>query len=156
MANLLLSVMGAFAQFKRELIRERQREGIELAKRAGGVHGATVGADVGTDRRPLQTLGSWEGKSALAREFEVDRRTIYRYEARGAQPKVQAVRVRGGKVLTVDNLSFNIEAVDRTAIYAHFCESGASSCARQVYPISQSSDRIRSTRPRSAHLYERV
>ena len=27
MANLRLSVMGAFAQFERELIRERQREG---------------------------------------------------------------------------------------------------------------------------------
>ena len=39
MANLLLSVMGAFAQFERELIRERQREGIELAKRAGVYRG---------------------------------------------------------------------------------------------------------------------
>jgi DNA invertase Pin-like site-specific DNA recombinase len=27
MSNLLLSIMGAFAQFERELIRERQREG---------------------------------------------------------------------------------------------------------------------------------
>jgi hypothetical protein len=35
MSNLLLSVMGAFAQFERELLRERQREGIALAKRAG-------------------------------------------------------------------------------------------------------------------------
>jgi hypothetical protein len=35
MANLLLNVMGAFAQFERELIRERQREGIEIAKRTG-------------------------------------------------------------------------------------------------------------------------
>jgi DNA invertase Pin-like site-specific DNA recombinase len=32
MANLMLSVMGAFAEFERALIRERQREGIELAK----------------------------------------------------------------------------------------------------------------------------
>ena len=31
MSNLLLSVMGAFAQFERELIRERQREGIAIA-----------------------------------------------------------------------------------------------------------------------------
>ena len=35
MATLLLGVMGASVQFERELIRERQREGIELAKRAG-------------------------------------------------------------------------------------------------------------------------
>ena len=32
MSHLLLSVMGAFAQFERDLIRERQREGIALAK----------------------------------------------------------------------------------------------------------------------------
>lgn len=34
MANLMLSVMGAFAEFERALIRERQREGIALAKLA--------------------------------------------------------------------------------------------------------------------------
>jgi DNA invertase Pin-like site-specific DNA recombinase len=32
MANLMLSVMGAFAEFERALIRERQREGVALAK----------------------------------------------------------------------------------------------------------------------------
>ncbi len=35
MATLLLSVMGAFAEFERALIRERQREGIALAKQRG-------------------------------------------------------------------------------------------------------------------------
>ncbi len=39
MANLLLSVMGAFAEFERELIRERQREGIALAKLRGAYRG---------------------------------------------------------------------------------------------------------------------
>ena len=39
MANLLLNVMGAFAQFERELIRERQREGIAIAKKAGAYKG---------------------------------------------------------------------------------------------------------------------
>jgi DNA invertase Pin-like site-specific DNA recombinase len=37
MSNLLLSVMGAFAQFERELIRERQREGIAIARRTGSI-----------------------------------------------------------------------------------------------------------------------
>jgi len=32
MANLMLSVMGAFAEVERSLLRERQREGIALAK----------------------------------------------------------------------------------------------------------------------------
>lgn len=35
MANMMLSVMGAFAEFERSLIRERQREGIALAKQRG-------------------------------------------------------------------------------------------------------------------------
>jgi DNA invertase Pin-like site-specific DNA recombinase len=34
-ANLMLSVLGAVAQFERDLIRERQREGIALAKQRG-------------------------------------------------------------------------------------------------------------------------
>jgi DNA invertase Pin-like site-specific DNA recombinase len=38
MANLLLSVMGAFAEFERALIRERQREGIALAPSFSKVH----------------------------------------------------------------------------------------------------------------------
>jgi len=39
MANLLLSVMGAFAEFERSLIGERQREGIALAKARGAYRG---------------------------------------------------------------------------------------------------------------------
>ncbi len=39
MANLMLSVMGAFAEFERALIRERQCEGIALAKQRGVYRG---------------------------------------------------------------------------------------------------------------------
>ncbi len=39
MAKLMLSVMGAFAEFERALIRERQREGIALAKQRGAYRG---------------------------------------------------------------------------------------------------------------------
>jgi DNA invertase Pin-like site-specific DNA recombinase len=39
MANLMLSVMGAFAEFERALIHERQREGIALAKKRGAYKG---------------------------------------------------------------------------------------------------------------------
>ena len=35
LSQLLLSVMGAFSEFERSLIKERQREGIALAKKAG-------------------------------------------------------------------------------------------------------------------------
>jgi DNA invertase Pin-like site-specific DNA recombinase len=39
MANLMLSVLGAVAQFERDLIKERQREGIALAKQRGAYTG---------------------------------------------------------------------------------------------------------------------
>ncbi|MDQ0675128.1 DNA invertase Pin-like site-specific DNA recombinase [Pseudarthrobacter siccitolerans] len=39
MANLVLPVMGAFAEFERSLIRERQKEGIALAKQRGAYKG---------------------------------------------------------------------------------------------------------------------
>ena len=39
MATLLLSVMGAFAEFERSLLRERQREGIALARQRGAYRG---------------------------------------------------------------------------------------------------------------------
>ena len=39
LANLMLSVMGAFAEFERALIHERQREGIALAKQRGAYRG---------------------------------------------------------------------------------------------------------------------
>ena len=39
MSNLLLNIMGAFAEFERELIKERQKEGIIQAKKQGKYNG---------------------------------------------------------------------------------------------------------------------
>src|SRR5512135_2313584 len=39
MSRLMLSVLGAVAQFERDLIKERQREGIALAKQRGAYRG---------------------------------------------------------------------------------------------------------------------
>jgi DNA invertase Pin-like site-specific DNA recombinase len=82
MADLLLRVMGAFAQFERELIRERQREGIELAKKAGVDTGRRRVLNAERAEELARRLAAGDGKSALARELGVDRRTIYRYAAR--------------------------------------------------------------------------
>ena len=79
MANLLLSVMGAFAQFERELIRERQREGIALAKKAGAYLGRKPSLAAERVKELRLRLAKGEAKAALAREFGVDRKTIYRY-----------------------------------------------------------------------------
>jgi DNA invertase Pin-like site-specific DNA recombinase len=84
MANLLLSVMGAFAQFERELIRERQREGIAIAKRAGVYLGRQRLLSTERASELMLRLAAGEEKAALARDFNVDRTTVYRYMRRAA------------------------------------------------------------------------
>jgi len=77
MANLMLSVMGAFAEFERALIRERQREGIALAKQRGAYRGrkpALSDAQVADLRRRVE---DGERKAQLAREFGISRETLY-------------------------------------------------------------------------------
>ena len=79
MANLMLSVMGAFAEFERALIRERQREGIALAKQRGAYRGrkpALSNAEATELRRRAEAR---EPKAALAREFGISRATLYEY-----------------------------------------------------------------------------
>ena len=79
MANLLLSVMGAFAEFERALIHERQREGIKLAKKKGVYRGrrkALLPDQVNELRR---RVGAGEQKAALAREFGISRVTLDQY-----------------------------------------------------------------------------
>jgi DNA invertase Pin-like site-specific DNA recombinase len=79
MATLLLSVMGAFAEFERALIRERQREGIEIAKRNGVYRGRKRSLDperiVELRRRALSGAPRFQ----LARDFGVSRETVYQY-----------------------------------------------------------------------------
>jgi len=79
MANLLLSVMGAFAEFERALIRERQREGIALAKKRGAYRGRkkALSPEQVTDLRQRAAAG--DQKAALAREFGISRETLYQY-----------------------------------------------------------------------------
>ncbi len=79
MATLLLSVMGAFTEFERALIGERQREGIALAKKRGVYTGrkrSLSGAQVQA-LRVRATAG--EPKASLAREFGISRQTVYQY-----------------------------------------------------------------------------
>ncbi len=79
MSKLLLSVMGAFAEFERSLIKERQMEGISLAKKRGAYKG----------RRPVlsseridelkQRVSNGDKKSHIARDFNISRETLYQY-----------------------------------------------------------------------------
>jgi DNA invertase Pin-like site-specific DNA recombinase len=79
MANLMLSVMGAFAEFERALIRERQREGIALAKQRGAYRGRKKSLSDEEITRLRQRVTDGEKKTALAREFGISRETLYQY-----------------------------------------------------------------------------
>ena len=79
MSNLLLSVMGAFAQFERELVRERQREGIAIAKREGKYTGRKPSLSPTRAAELRRRVADGDSKAGLAREFGISRDTLYRY-----------------------------------------------------------------------------
>ena len=82
MSHLLLSVMGAFAQFERDLIRERQREGIALAKlREGAYVGRKHCLNSAQAKDLRRRVAAGESKTALAGELGISRQTLYRYAA---------------------------------------------------------------------------
>ncbi|WP_408933196.1 recombinase family protein [Corynebacterium marquesiae] len=77
-ADLMLGILGSFAEFERAIIRERQAEGIALAKKAGKYKGRkpALSPDQVTEIKQRALAG--ESKAALAREFGVTRPTVYR------------------------------------------------------------------------------
>lgn len=84
MSNLMLSVLGAVAQFERDLIRERQREGIALAKQRGAYLGRKRALSPESVAELRQRAAGTEKKAHLAREFNISRETLYQY-LRGAE-----------------------------------------------------------------------
>ena len=79
MANLMLSVMGAFAEFERALLKERQREGIALAKQRGAYRGrkrSLTDADITVLKSRVAT---GEKKAHIARDLGISRETLYQY-----------------------------------------------------------------------------
>jgi DNA invertase Pin-like site-specific DNA recombinase len=77
MSNLLLSLLGAVADFERSLIRERQREGIVLAKKAGVYKGRKPSLTVEQVKEIRRRVGAGEKKAKLAGEFGISRQTLY-------------------------------------------------------------------------------
>jgi len=83
MSQLLLSMMGAFAEFERSLIKERQMEGIALAKKRGVYKGRkrTLSDDQVIELKTRVANG--DKKSHIAADYGISRETLYRYLRRG-------------------------------------------------------------------------
>lgn len=81
MQTLMLHVMGAFAQFERSMVRERQREGIQAAK-AAGKH---IGRPSGLSDKQIKSLKAKRTKGVSIRDlmdqFNLSRASIYRLTA---------------------------------------------------------------------------
>lgn len=77
MARLLLSVMGAFAEFERSLIRERQAEGIALAKANGVYKGRKPALSAEQVEQARQRVSEGIPKAVVARDLDVSRQTLY-------------------------------------------------------------------------------
>lgn len=78
-SQLLLSVMGAFAEFERSLIKERQKEGIAVAKKRGVYKGKAKTLTLDQLVNIKEKIGQGIPKSVIARDMKISRRTLYRY-----------------------------------------------------------------------------
>lgn len=77
MSRLLLQVMGAFAEFERSLIKERQMEGIAAAKKKGKHLGRTPSLNADQISEVLFMAKSGRPKTQIAKHFNISRSTIY-------------------------------------------------------------------------------
>jgi DNA invertase Pin-like site-specific DNA recombinase len=78
-AEMMLSIIGAVAQFERSMILERQREGIAVAKAAGAFKGGKAKLSGARAAELRARCNAGEPKAKLARAFGVTRETVYQY-----------------------------------------------------------------------------
>lgn len=82
MSNLLLSMLGAVAQFERDLIHERQREGIALARTRGVYKGRPPALKPHQIEEVKRRMDAGESPSKIARDYDLHRQSVYRYAGR--------------------------------------------------------------------------
>jgi DNA invertase Pin-like site-specific DNA recombinase len=77
MSKLLLSMLGAVAEFERELIRERQAEGIAIAKAKGVYKGRKPALSPEQVDQARERVTQGIPKAVVARDLGVSRQTLY-------------------------------------------------------------------------------
>ena len=76
---LMFTMLSAFAQFERSLIKERQREGIALAKAKGVYKGRKPALNADRIAQLREQAAAGANRSKLAKEFGISRETLYQY-----------------------------------------------------------------------------
>lgn len=76
--RLVLTMMAGLAKFERELLRERQRRGIDAARRAGKHLGRPALLDAAHAENAIRRLREGETLGMIAREWRVSERTLSR------------------------------------------------------------------------------
>lgn len=79
MSNLLLNLLGAVAEFEREIIKDRQREGVQIAKALGKYKGRPKTMTSERADEIKRRVVSGEKKSFIARSMGISRETVYQY-----------------------------------------------------------------------------
>lgn len=78
MAKCMLGMLATFAEFERSMIRERQREGISIAKAEGRYKGRTKALSAAQVEEIKQKMSTTRiSITALAKEYGCSRQTIY-------------------------------------------------------------------------------
>lgn len=80
-SNLVLHLMGAFSEFEYAFIRERQREGIEIAKKKGKFKGKKKKLNAEKIEILKNELLTRKTKTQIAKELGVSRVALYKYIA---------------------------------------------------------------------------
>jgi DNA invertase Pin-like site-specific DNA recombinase len=79
MGKLMMTMLAAFGEFERDLIRERQREGIAIAKARGVYKGRKKALTPEQAGELLECVRSGMPKADLARSYGISRETLYQY-----------------------------------------------------------------------------
>lgn len=77
--TLMFTMLSAFAQFERALIRERQREGIAIAKAKGAYRGRKPTLDPERRAELCALAAAGVPRAKLARDYKISRETVYQY-----------------------------------------------------------------------------
>ena len=79
MAKLMLMMLAAFGEFERDLIRERQREGIAIAKAKRVYKGRKKALGPVEAHELVAQAQAGIPKADLARAYGISRETVYQY-----------------------------------------------------------------------------